>query len=179
MNAIDDTVFVLVDVQGKLAEIMHEKDALFDNLQRLVKGMQALKVPILWMEQIPEKMGPTIQPLAALLVSEQPIPKTSFSCCGSDTFMKRLHSLGRKRAVVAGIEAHVCVYQTARDLVERTYEVDVVADAVSSRTAGNKQLALTCIRAAGARLASVEMILFDLMQTAEHPAFREMLKIVK
>jgi len=179
MNSSDDTVLVLVDVQGRLAEIMHEKEALFDNLQRLIKGMQALKVPILWLEQIPEKMGPTIPPLAALLTGEQPIRKTSFSACGNDIFMKRLHSLGRKRVVVAGIETHVCIYQTAKDLVERDYEVDVVADAVSSRSAANKQVALTAIQDAGARLTSTEMILFELMQTAEHPAFREMLRIIK
>lgn len=179
MNSIDNAVFILVDVQGRLAEIMHEKDVLFDNLQRLVKGMQLLKVPILWMEQIPEKMGPTIPPLAALLAPDKPISKTSFSCCGNDPFLKHLHSLGRKSVVMAGIEAHVCVYQTAMDLLERGYEVEVVADAVSSRAASNKQIALKRIKAAGARLTSVEMVLFELMRTADHPAFRDMLKIVK
>lgn len=179
MNSIDNTVFVLVDVQGRLAEIMHDKDALFDNLQRLVKGMQLLKVPIVWMEQIPEKMGPTIPQLGALLTSEKPIAKSSFSCCGDETFMKKLTSLGRKHVVIAGIEAHVCIYQTATELMKHGYDVEVVADAVSSRAASNKQIALDRIKAAGAHLTSVEMVLFELMKTADHPAFRDMLKIVK
>lgn len=179
MSLIDDTVFVLVDVQGRLAEIMHEKDILFDNLQRLVKGMQLLKAPIIWMEQIPGKMGRTIPQLAALLTSDTPIAKSSFGCCGDETFMAKLTSLGRKHVVIAGIETHVCIYQTAAELVTHGYHVEVVADAVSSRAASNKQIALDRIKAAGARLTSVEMILFELMKTAEHPAFRDMLKIVK
>jgi nicotinamidase-related amidase len=179
MNSIDNTVFILVDVQGKLAQVMHEKEALFDNLQRLIKGMQILKVPMIWMEQTPEKMGRTTTLIASLLPEEKPISKSSFSCCGCEAFVQKLESTGRKRVIVAGIEAHICIYQTAWDLVKRGYEVEVVADAVSSRVLSNKQIALDKIKACGAQLTSVEMVLFDLMQTADHPVFRDMLKIVK
>lgn len=176
----ENTVLVLVDVQGRLAESMHDRDALYDNLQRLIKGMQALQVPIIWVEQIPEKMGATIPQVAALLTSEHPIRKTCFSCCGSEEFRNKLQALNRRQVVVAGIEAHVCIYQTAADLAKDGYAVEVVADAVSSRTLANKQIALQRIQGlAGAGVISVEMGLFELAKTAEHPAFRELLKIVK
>jgi nicotinamidase-related amidase len=173
------SVFVLVDVQGRLAEAMHGKEALFENLRRAVAGARALGVPILWTEQSPEKIGPTIPQLAELLAGEKPIPKTSFSCCGEKAFMDRLLSSGRRQVILAGIEAHVCVYQTAADLTEAGYEVEVVSDAVSSRTEANRLLGLERIRACGARVTGVEMFLFELMRTAAHPAFREILKIVR
>ena len=179
MNSTDNTVFLLVDVQGRLAEIMQDRDALFDSLQRLVKGMQVLKVPIVWVEQIPEKMGATIPRLASLLTAEHPISKSCFSCCGNEVFVKKLESLNRRHVIVAGIEAHVCIWQTTADLVARGYDVEVVADAVSSRTSSNRQIALERIRGTGAKLTSVEMVLFELMKTADHPAFRDLLKIVK
>jgi nicotinamidase-related amidase len=174
-----NSVLVLVDIQSKLAERMHEKEALLDNLQRLIRGMQALQVPILWAEQIPDKMGPTVECVRQLLNGLQPIAKASFSCYGDARFLQALAATGRKQAIVAGIEAHVCVLQTAVDLEAHGYRVDVVADAVSSRTLSNKLLALERMKASGVHLASVELVLFELMRTAEHPAFRDVLRIVK
>jgi nicotinamidase-related amidase len=175
----DNSFLVLIDVQGKLAESMHEKELLFDNLVRLVRGMKALRVPIVWTEQIPAKMGPTIPPLSALLADETCIAKSSFSCCGEPAFAERLRSNGRRQAVIAGIEAHVCVWQTTADLEAQGYEVEVVADAISSRALSNKLMAIERIKACGARLTSVETVLFELMRTADHPQFRELLRIVK
>ena len=173
------TVFVLVDVQGKLASLMQDRDSLYRNLDMLLRGMLALRVPVIWMEQIPEKMGPTIPELAAHLDGMTPIAKSSFSCCGSDAFLQALKQTGARQVVLAGIETHVCVYQTTRDLLDLGLEVDVVADAVSSRSATTRDIALRRIAAAGAGLTSAESILFELMRTAEHPAFRDVLKIVK
>jgi nicotinamidase-related amidase len=175
----DDVVFVLVDVQGKLAQLMHGKEGLFDSLQRLVKGMRVLEVPIIWMEQIPEKMGETIPELRELLAGEEPVSKACFSCCGSGQFVEKLKALGRRRVVLAGIETHVCVYQTAADLVEMGYDVEIVADATSSRTEFNKQIGLEKIRRSGAGVTSVETCLLELTGRADHPAFRDILKIVK
>jgi nicotinamidase-related amidase len=175
----DETVLILIDVQGKLARLMHDKEELFDTLQRLIRGMQALRVPILWLEQIPEKMGPTLPELAGLLTDQEPIAKSCFSCAGEANLMTSLTEWGRRHVVLAGIETHVCVYQTARDLVEKGYEVDVVADAVSSRTRQNRAIGLERCKLEGANITSLEMILFELMETAEHPAFKDILRIVK
>lgn len=179
MLTIDNTVFALVDVQGKLAQLMDDKTALFDNLQRLVQGVRLLELPILWMEQNPEKMGPTIPELQPHLEGMTPLAKMSFGCCGDRQFMEALEATGRNQVLIAGIEAHVCVYQTAAGLVSRGFEVEVVADAVSSRSASNREMALRKLMQCGVRLTSVEMCLFELLGTAEHDAFRDMLKIVK
>ncbi len=175
-----NTALVIIDVQVKLAQVMLQKEALIDALQRLVRGAQVLNLPILWNEQLPEKLGPTVPEVAELLAeSTQPIAKASFSCCGNPPFMQALKTANRQQILLAGIESHVCVYQTGLDLLNLGYEVHVVADAVSSRTPENRQLGLTRLQQAGAALSSVEMALFELLRVAEGPQFKEIAKIVK
>jgi hypothetical protein len=179
MLNFNNTILVIVDVQGKLAQIMHEKDALFLNLQKLVRGAQILEVPILWCEQNPAGLGPTIPEVATLLSSQKPIAKMSFSCCGNAEFLQALSASGRKQVLLAGIEAHVCIYLTAADLWAAGYEVEVVADAVSSRSLENKQVALDKIRDLHAAITCTETALFELMRTAESPKFKEVVKVLK
>jgi len=179
MMKMDNSVFVLVDVQGKLADLMFQREVLFANLQACTDGMLKLGIPTIWMEQIPEKMGQTIEPLRKLLKGHEPIPKTSFSCCGEPEFMKALRQTLRKQVIIAGIETHVCVYQTALDLIEAGYDVEVVSDAVSSRSAENRNVALHKIWSIGARLTTTEMILLELMRTSKHPKFRDILGLIK
>jgi nicotinamidase-related amidase len=179
MLTTDKSFLVIIDVQGKLAQLMHNKDALFKNLQILVKGMQALDVPILWLEQYPTGLGPTIPELSALLPNQKPIAKMSFSGCGNADFMTAVKTSGRSQAILCGIETHVCVYQTAMDLRAAGYEVEVVADAVSSRSPENRQIGLDKIRALGAGITCVETVLFELLRTAEAPKFREIAKLLK
>ncbi|MFQ5612170.1 MAG: hydrolase [Anaerolineae bacterium] len=179
MLAVENTVLLVVDVQGKLAHLMHGKDALFENLQKIIKGAQVLQVPILWAEQNPDGLGPTIPEVARHLAGAQPISKLSFSCCGSDRFVQALNALNRRQVLVAGIETHVCVYQTTLDLLELGYEVQIVTDAVSSRTAENRQIGLERMKEAGARLTSAETALFELLKVAEGTQFKQILEIVK
>jgi len=177
---LKDSSFVLVDVQEKLWRVMVEREALLQHLTTLLRGLQLLDVPIVWMEQVPEKIGPTVPILRELLESDhQSIAKTSFSGFGDVKVRAAIEGLGRKHIVLAGMEAHVCVYQTASDLVRAGYRVSVVADAVTSRTLENKKIALEMIRNCGAQLTSVEAILFELLGSAEHPAFREIAKLIK
>lgn len=179
MLMLDNALLVIVDVQGKLAHTMYEKEALFHNLQKLIAGAQVLEIPVLWVEQNPKGLGPTIAEVAQLLPDLEPIAKLSFSCCGSDRFMRALKAAKRKQVLVAGIETHVCVYQTALDLLDLGYKVEVVADAVSSRTAQNRRIGLEKIREAGASLTSTETALFELLRVAEGLKFKEILKIVR
>jgi nicotinamidase-related amidase len=174
-----NTVLVIVDVQGKLAQLMHDKEALFANLQTLIQGIQVLEIPVIWMEQNPKGLGPTIPEVAALLPDGEPIPKFSFSCCGNAAFMRALRGAKRANVLLCGIETHVCIYQTAMDLLALGYGVHVVADAVSSRTAGNRRIALNSMRDAGAWITSTEMALFELLHTAKAPQFKAIAKIVK
>jgi nicotinamidase-related amidase len=179
MLKTDQTVLVLIDIQGRLAQLMHDCEALFTNLRRLVQGAKVLGLPILWLEQYPAGLGPTIPEIAELLTDLKPVEKMCFSACGSEAFLARLSTAERRQVLLAGIEAHVCVYQTAADLLAAGYEVEIVADAVSSRTAANRDLALGRMRVAGARLTSVEMALFELLRTAEAPQFRDVARLVK
>ncbi|AMO54897.1 isochorismatase [Endozoicomonas montiporae] len=179
MFSLDNTVLVIVDVQGKLATLMHKKQDLYKNLMAITAGAKELDVPVLWMEQIPHKLGPTITELSELLTEQNPISKSSFSCYGEPEFLKALEQTRRKQVLVVGIEAHICVYQTAMDLHQAGYDVEVVADAVSSRTKQNKNLALEKLGKAGIGITSTEMALFELMKTADAPQFRTVAKLIK
>ena len=179
MLSREKAVLAVVDVQGNLAQRMHEREALLDNVVRLIRGARILGLPILWTEQVPEKLGPTVPRIAAELDDIHSFPKASFSCCGAPAFMEALQALGRYEVLLSGIEAHVCVYQTALDLLTRGCRVDVIADAVSSRTALDKAVALERMRGAGANVVSTEMVLFELLRTAEAPEFRQILALVK
>ncbi len=178
MLEVDNTLLVVIDVQGKLAQSMHEKAGLFENIRKLIQAAGVLGVPIIWAEQNPAGLGPTVGEIAELL-SGKPIAKVSFSCCGERRFVEELEKLNRRQVLLCGIETHVCVYQTAIDLLERDYEVHVVADAVSSRTAGNKDVGLAKMKDAGAGITSVETALFELLKVAEGDRFKAILRIVK
>ena len=179
MLAVDKCVLVVIDIQGKLAQLMHQKEALIENAQKLIKGVQILEIPIIVTEQYPKGLGPTIPEVVALFPSFKPLPKVAFSCCGDEGFQRELLAVDRRQIMICGIETHVCVYQTTVDLLASGYEVEVVADVVSSRTADNREIALQRIRDEGANITSVEMALFELMKVAEGPKFKEVSKIVK
>ncbi len=180
MLSTDNTILLVIDIQGKLAQIIHEKDAVVANTERMIKGAQILGIPVLWTEQVPEKLGPTVPEIAVLLANAgQPIGKASFSCCGVVPFMESLKVLGRKQILVTGIETHICVYQTTLDLLNLDYEVQIIADAVSSRTSENKAVALERMKDAGATLTSTEMALFELLRVADGDKFRAISKLVK
>ncbi len=176
----NNTILLVVDMQVRLARVMDGQEALFANMERMIKGAQALELPILWTEQVPEKLGPTLPEFSEVLIdNSQPIAKSSFSCCGNETFMNALQATHRKQILLTGIEAHVCVYQTGLDLLNLGYDVHLIADAISSRTPANRNLAIERMQKAGATLSGTEMSLFELLGGAEHEAFRTVSKLVK
>jgi nicotinamidase-related amidase len=174
-----NTILVIIDVQGKLAQIMHDREDLIKNLQILISGAKLLEIPIIWMEQLPDKLGPTIPEIQELLPDMEPIVKDVFSCGKNEEFNGRLQELHVHDIILAGIESHVCVYQTAMDLLDQDYAVHVAADAVSSRTDSNKQLGLERMLLEGVVQTSVEMVLFELQGVATGDRFRELAKLVK
>ena len=174
----EKAVLIFIDVQGRLSELVDGADELFKNLRNLLEGMKVLDVPVIFTEQIPEKLGPTrdeFQPF----ITVPPIAKTSFSCYGEPAFLKSLEKTSRRHIILCGIETHVCGYQTAMDLLAAGYEVYAVADAVSSREPVNKALALRRMDAEGVKLTGTEMVLFEILGDAKDPAFKTILKIVK
>lgn len=175
----NNAALVVVDIQGKLATLMDNKERFFENCVKMIKGAKALGLPILWNEQIPEKLGPTIDPIKDALGDGSPLKKTSFSCCGNPDFVSELEKHNRKQILLIGMETHVCVWQTAQDLLQNGYEVFVIADAVSSRSGENKRIGIKAMISVGAKISSVEMSLFEMLQVAEGEAFRQCIKIVK
>ena len=175
----ENTALIVVDVQGKLATLMHQKEQLYRNLQILIQGARILELPILWLEQYPKGLGPTIPEVAELLVDQQPVAKTCFSGCGQPEFCQQLRASGRRQLLLAGIETHICVYQTARDLLAQGYHVEAVADAISSRTPENRQIGLDKMAQHGAEITSVEMVLFELLREAGTPPFKKIAPLVK
>ena len=174
-----DAVLVIIDIQGNLAQAMFDKENLFVNTVKLIKGFKVLNLPIIVTEQIPQKLGPTLPQVVAELGTFNPIAKESFSCWDENNFKEQLEVLNRRHVVLLGIETHVCVYQTALDLIANGYNVHLVADAVSSRTPENRQIGIDTMKSAGAHITSTEMVLFELLRTAADPKAKEFFKIVK
>lgn len=178
MFTVENACLVVVDVQGKLAEIVEDSETMIQNLAMLVHAMQALEVPILWLEQNPSRLGGTRSEIAQHMKG-QPIAKMAFSACGEEEFTEAVKASGRTQFLITGIETHICVYQTARQLKEQGFEVEVVVDGVSSRTKANKEIGLAKMQALGILPTSSEMILYELLQKADHPQFKTILKLVK
>lgn len=176
---INHSALVLIDVQEKLLPVMAQKEALIENLSILIQGARIFRLPIYWMEQYPRGLGQTVGKLTALLEGYHPISKTTFSACGEEKFMSQLKKDNRKQILIAGIESHVCVYQTARDLMDQDYQVEVVEDATSSRCLRNKETALNSLSKLGTKITSVEIALFDLLQTSESPYFKSISSLVR
>lgn len=179
MLQIKNCCLVVVDVQGKLAQLMHDKQVLFKNIQILIKASKILGIPIIWCQQCPNALGPTLPEIIQLLTDNEPIDKTAFSCCGTEQFNIKLNELKRQQVLLCGIETHVCIYQTAVDLARKGFNVDVIADAVSSRTLENKQIALSRMNTERINISCTEMALFELLRTAEHPQFKQITKLIK
>jgi len=169
---------VAVDVQEKLVPAMWN----FAPVEKYVKAMivagRELGLPVIATEQYPKGLGATI-PSVREALGAPPLVKMHFSCGADPAFMQALEATGRKQVVMVGIEAHVCVFQTARDLVERGYEVFVCADAVTSRFEEHRRVALDQLAAMGAHVTSAETCIFDLLHQAGTPEFKKVSPLVR
>jgi len=179
----DQTVLVIVDVQGKLATLIHHQATLVPAIENLIRAVHLFDIPVLWLEQLPGKLGTTAEPIVNTMRELYPdisaIEKSSFSALGTTEFRQLLSETGRRQVVLVGIESHICVYQTARDLICRSYQVFPVIDAISSRTEQNYQLGLNKMSQLGASLTSIEMLLFELQQVAEGERFRQLIRLIR
>lgn len=172
------TAFMVIDIQERLMPVIYERDRVFANVNRLIKGANILKIPCLVTEQYPKGLGNTCKEIE-LPADQHIIEKISFSCLLSDTVNDQLQQLHIRSLVLCGVEAHICVLKTALDALKEGYEVHVVADAVSSRTVENYQLALERMRQSGVYIASTEMILFQLLDEAGTDEFKAISQLVK
>ncbi|MDC8831418.1 isochorismatase family protein [Alteromonas gilva] len=170
---------LVVDVQGKLARSVADSERMINHLASLIKGAQQLGLPIIQVEQLPDKLGATVPELQLLLPPGTALEKSTFSALRNERVEQQLHATGRTQWLICGIEAHICVYQSAIDLLAYGSEVHIVTDAVSARNPDHKTLALNKLQAAGAHLTCLEMALFELLERAGTDEFKAILPLIK
>lgn len=175
----NDTGLIVVDVQGKLARLVHDSKSVVANLTKLIQGAKVLGLPILWLEQNPDKLGSTVEELSELLAGQSPITKFTFDAGKEPEFVSALHSTDVKTWLICGIEAHICVYQTATHLKNLGFEVELVADCVASRTKANKKLAISKLTSKGIGMTGLEMCLYELVGDCRTEEFKSILKLIK
>lgn len=175
----EQALLLIIDVQAKLVPVMSDAKQLIGRLITLIKGMQLLHIPIIYTEQYPKGLGPTVPEIQGLLKNKERFEKQSFSCCLNTDFNEALKQRQRPQILVAGIEAHVCVFQTCQDLLEAGYDVYLIADASASRRESDQKLAIRVLEKSGINLRSTEMALFELLRTSRHEKFKEVSTIIK
>jgi len=175
----DKTALLIIDIQERIINVINEYELVIENTIKLIKGFKALGVPIYHTEQYPKGLGPTVQSIQTELDENEAIQKLSFSCSGAGELFNDLKKKKISQVVVCGIESHVCVQQTVLDLLANNFQVNVVADAVSSRRVKDYDIALSRMRQHGAEVTTTEAILFELLNVCGTEVFKKVSKIVK
>jgi nicotinamidase-related amidase len=168
---------LVVDLQDKLLALIPERERVVSRTAALIRGARALGMPVWGTEQYPRGLGPTTAAIAEL-VPERPA-KTSFHCCAIPQFLEQLYGRNIRHVTVAGIEAHVCVAQTALELLDLGFRVQVPADAVASRRAIDWEFGLRRLEHAGAVVSSTESALFEWTERSDRPEFKAISEIIK
>lgn len=175
-----DTALILIDVQEKLMAKMHNKEALTQVLIQTIKAFQILEIPIILTEQYPQGLGKTISEVRSTLYSSTLIyEKESFSACKEGKIAAKIKELNKKNWVLIGVEAHVCVLQTAFDLCLESKKVTILQDATASRNLEHKESALKELEKKNCRITCLETLLFELLGNAKHPKFKEISQLLR
>ncbi len=174
----DNSVLFIIDIQEKLIPAMKQSEQVIKNAYTLLTTAQKLGIPVIATEQYPNGLGKTVPNLGSHLDPLTIFEKVSFSGCIPGV-ISTLKDLRRKKVIIAGMETHVCVFQTVRDLLANDFEVFVAADAVCSRTDANYQSGLSLMSSMGAVITNTETIFFDLLKRAGTPVFKELSRLIK
>ena len=173
------TALLIIDIQERILPVINNHQMVVDNTLKLIKGFKVLQLPIYFTEQYPKGLGPTHRAIADELGNMKPFDKMSFSCSGAGNLFEEFEKKNLSQIVVCGIEAHVCVQQTVLDLIENKVQVNLAADAVSSRKEIDYKTALDRMRQHGADVTTAESILFELLNVCGTDQFKAISKIVK
>lgn len=175
----EDAVLLIVDIQERLAAVMKERDKVVKNCLHLIELAKMLNIPVVGTEQYPKGLGKTVPEIQSALPAYRPIEKVAFNCCAEPAFLADIRTLKRKKIVLAGMETHICVLQTATGLLQEGFTVHVVQDAICSRTDENWRAGLEFMRDAGAVITCTETVLFQLLKVAGTEEFRKILARIK
>ena len=178
LNA-SDMVLLVVDVQERLAKVMKRRGQVVDAIGVLLRLADLLDFPVVHTQQYTKGLGPTVEPLAMALKGIDHVEKIHFSCCGEEEFVKRMDALGRRTVLLTGMETHICVLQTALDLMDMGYNVHVPWDAVCSRSDDNRDWGIRFMERAGAIITSSETAAFQLLGHSGTPQFKEISSLLK
>ena len=173
------SALLVIDIQGKIIKVINDYETVIENTIKLIKGFKVLSLPIYYTEQYPKGLGPTVESIVAELPGMEPIQKLTFSCYGAGDLFGELIRKGITQVVVCGVESHVCVQQTVLDLLENNFQVNLVADAVSSRKKMDYEISLARMRQHNAEVTTTEAILFELLNECRTENFKQISKIVK
>lgn len=174
-----DAALVVVDVQDALLQVIYEQERVVANTVRLIEAAKVFGIPMLVTLQYAARLGDCTQPVADAVPHADRYDKMSFSCLGAPGFAEALEQTNRTQVILVGVETHVCVNQTAHDLLERGLSVHIVKDAVSSRTPDNWQTGTDKMRDSGCVITSTETAIFELTRDASSPEFKRILPLVK
>lgn len=173
-----ETILMVIDIQERLVPVMKVADKVVKNTNILISAAKEFNIPIITTEQYPRGLGNTVPQLKDHIDSNYLFEKTSFTAYTEDVKLA-LEKLGRKKVIITGMETHVCVFQTSRDLLAEGYDVFIVSDAVCSRTKENFLNSLNLIKDMGAVISNTETIVFDLLKEAGSPEFKVISKLIK
>lgn len=179
MLSTENSVLFIIDVQDKLVRMLKNSEEVANNNRILVNAANILKVPVIASEQYPQGLGSTIADVVSNIESSNIFEKSSFSALRENLIKTKIETLNRRKIVLTGIETHICVYQTARELLDAGYEVYVVKNAVSSRNSKDYKTALELMRDYGVKLTCVETVLFEWLGSSKHPNFKEVQALIK
>lgn len=174
----EESILLIIDIQERLAPAMKYEDEVIKNTNILISTANEMDIPIFATEQYPKGLGPTVSEVDEGLDKVQKFEKILFSAC-TDELIQALKKEERKKIIITGMETHVCVFQTVRDLLKLGYEVFVVCDGVSSRFETNHRNGLDLIQNMGAVVINTETILFDLLNKAGTPEFKALSGLIK
>jgi nicotinamidase-related amidase len=175
----DKTALLVIDIQKKILPVILNHQLIIENTLKLIRGFKILSLPVYYTEQYPKGLGNTIPEIQNELSGIKPFEKMSFSCSGAEKLFDELKERNLKQIVVAGIETHVCVQQTALDLLANDFQVNIAADAVSSRKEIDHSIALERMKSHGGEITSTETVLFELLEVCGTDVFRQISKLVK
>jgi nicotinamidase-related amidase len=175
----DRALLLVVDVQEAFRPHIDGWAPMVAHVDALIRGCRALDVPVIVTEQYPKGLGHTIPELAEALDGIAPIEKRAFSSLGAAETRDQLDQFGRDQIVVCGIEAHVCVQQSVADILRSGRQAHVALDAIASRTASSREIGVRRMRAAGMVPSGAELALFEMLESADHPAFKAVSAIVR
>lgn len=175
----ETTGLLIIDIQQRINAVMKYRERLTENTIKLINGFKILEVPIFITEQYRKGLGPTLKPILDALNQPNIIEKMNFSCCAASSLMERLRQKQVKQIVICGIESHVCVLQTALDLLAEGFQVHLVYDATSSRRKMDHQIAIDRMRQAGVIITTTESVLFELLVQAGTPEFKQISQLIR